>query len=115
MTLVKECYDLTRNLLQAVQSVTTENRDETIETVEELLERREKLLSSIKPPFSNEDRRLGQELVSMNREIDVKLSLIQSHIQRDINGLNKKKTSMKKYTNPYESVNFDGMFYDKRK
>lgn len=115
MTLVKECYEITQDLLQVVQSVTTENRDEVIKEIDGLLEKREVLLSSIQPPFSSEEKQLGQEMVAMNREIDAKLALIRSHIKRDINGLNKKKTSMNKYTNPYESVNFDGMFYDKRK
>lgn len=114
MTLVKECYEITQQLFKAVQAVTTENRDEAIKEIEELLAKREAFLSSIKPPFSAEDKKLGQKMISMNREIDAKLKLIQNFVQRDINGLKKKKTSMNKYTNPYESVNFDGMFYDKR-
>lgn len=114
MTLVKECYEITKQLFNAVQKVTTENRDEAIKDIEEHLAKREVLLPSIQPPFSTEDNRLGQKMISMNREIDAKLKLIQNYVQRDINGLKKKKTSMNKYTNPYESVNFDGMFYDKR-
>ncbi|TKC17045.1 flagellar protein FliT [Robertmurraya kyonggiensis] len=114
MTVVKACYEVTQQLFQAVQAVKTENRDEAIKEIELLLEKRETFLPSIQPPFSSEDKKLGQEMILMNREIDAKLKLIRSYVQRDINGLNKKKTSMKKYTNPYESVNFDGMFYDKR-
>lgn len=114
MTLVKDCYELTQHLFKAVQAVTTESRDKAIKEIEELLAKREALLPLIKPPFSTEDKKHGQEMISMNREIDAKLSLIRNHIERDINGLKKKKTSMNKYTNPYESVNFDGMFYDKR-
>jgi flagellar protein FliT len=115
MTAVQRCYDLTNDLLQVVQSLNEENRDDVISQIEELLEKRQVILEQIKPPFSNEEKQIGQELVKMNRALDTKLSLIRNDIKRDMNGLNKKKVSAKKYTNPYESVNFDGMFYDKRK
>jgi flagellar protein FliT len=115
MTAVQHCYDLTKNLLQAAQSINEENRDNVIGKIEELLEKRQVILEQIKPPFSNEEKELGQEIVKMNRTLDTKLSLLSNDIKRDMNGLNKKKVSAKKYTNPYESVNFDGMFYDKKK
>jgi flagellar protein FliT len=114
MTAVQLCYDLTNDLLQLVQSFNEENRDDVINQIEELLEKRQDILQQIKPPFSNEENALGQEIVKMNRTLDTKLILISNEVQRDMNGLNKKKVSAKKYTNPYESVNFDGMFYDKR-
>jgi flagellar protein FliT len=114
MTVVQRCYDLTNDLLQVVQSFNEENRDDVINQIEELLEKRQDILQQIKPPFSNEEHALGQEIVKMNRALDTKLILISNEVQRDMNGLNKKKVSAKKYTNPYESVNFDGMFYDKR-
>jgi flagellar protein FliT len=115
MTAVQHCYDLTKNLLQAVQSINEENRDNVIGKIEELLEKRQAILEQIKPPFSNEEKELGKEIVKMNRALDTNLSLLSNDIKRDMNGLNKKKVSAKKYTNPYESVNFDGMFYDKKK
>jgi flagellar protein FliT len=114
MTAVQRCYDLTKELLQGVQSINDENRDDIISQIEGLLEKRQIILEQIKPPFSKEENALGKEMAKMNRALDTKLKLISSEIKRDMNGLNKKKTSAKKYTNPYESVNFDGMFYDKR-
>lgn len=114
MNPVRECYELTKALLAVVQTITTENREEQIKEIEHLLEKRDRLLNLIKPPFLDEEQQLGQAIVKMNGEIDPKLNTIRNLIQRDINGLNKKKTSAHKYNNPYESVNFDGMFYDKR-
>lgn len=114
MTSVRECYNLTKELQQVLQTVTTENRDEVIEKIEVLLGKRDSILDQLKPPFTDEEKKLGKEMINMNVEINTKLNVLKSTIQRDINGLSKKKSSVKKYTNPYESVNFDGMFYDKR-
>ena len=115
MIMVQRCFDLTKELLESAQSVNHENRDDLISKIEELLEKRQAILDQIRSPFSNEEFKLGQEMIKMNRILDEKLLFIRNNIKRDINGLNKKKVSVKKYTNPYESVNFDGMFYDKRK
>jgi flagellar protein FliT len=115
MTAIQRCYDLTNDLLQVVRSITEENRDNVISQIEGLLEKRQAILDKIKPPFSSEEKALGKEMIQINLTLDKKLSLISSEIKRNMNGLNKKKVSAKKYTNPYESVNFDGMFYDKKK
>jgi flagellar protein FliT len=114
MTAVQRCYDITNDLLQNVRSISQENREDVISEIEKLLEKRQAILEQLKPPFSKEENELGQEIVKMNRALDTKLSLISNEIKRDMNGLNKKKVSAKKYTNPYESINFDGMFYDKK-
>jgi flagellar protein FliT len=114
MTAIQRCYDLTTELLQVVGSIDEEGRDNAITKIEELLGKRQAILEQLKPPFSNEENELGKGIVKMNRVLDTKLILISNKVQRDMNGLNKKKASAKKYTNPYESVNFDGMFYDKR-
>jgi flagellar protein FliT len=114
MTAVQRCYDITNSLLQNVRSINEQNREDVISEIEELLNKRQNILEQIKPPFSEKETKLGQEIVKMNRTLDTKLILISNEVKRDMNGLNKKKASAKKYTNPYESVNFDGMFYDKR-
>jgi flagellar protein FliT len=114
MTAVQYCYDITNDLLQHVQSINEENRENVISGIEKLLGKRQTILEQIKPPFSEEENKLGREIVKMNRTLDTKLTQINNEVKRDMNGLNKKKVSVKKYTNPYESLNFDGMFYDKR-
>jgi flagellar protein FliT len=115
MSAVEECYDLTKELLILLDKVDSENRDQVIEKVEALLDQRESFLKSIHPPFSEGEKAQGDQIVQWNSIIDKKLILLRTEIKRDMNGLNKKKTSVKKYTNPYDSMQFDGMFYDKRK
>jgi flagellar protein FliT len=50
----------------------------------------------------------------LNQQVDRLLMLQKQEIQRDIQEINKKKQSSNKYTNPYENLSIDGMFYDKR-
>ncbi|MBM7585881.1 flagellar protein FliT [Bacillus pakistanensis] len=115
MSAVQQCYDITKELFILVDKVDSEYRDQVIEKVEALLERRGSLLKSIQAPFPEEEKAQGVQIVRWNTKIDQKLVLLRTDIKRDMNGLNKKKTSVKKYTNPYDSLQFDGMFYDKRK
>ena len=114
MSSVLHCYTITKQLKEAIAQVSEENRDVTIEQIDSLLEKRQGVLGAINHPFSEEEQSLGKQMMTWNKEIDKKLITIRADIKRDMNGLNKKKTSAQKYTNPYESMQYDGMFYDKR-
>ncbi len=115
MSAVLHCYTITKQLKEVIEQVNEGNRDVTIEQIDSLLEKRQTLLGTIKAPFSEEEQSLGKQMMSWNKEIDSKLLSLRAEIKRDMNGLNKKKTSAQKYSNPYESIQFDGMFYDKKK
>jgi flagellar protein FliT len=115
MSSVILCHSITKQLKEAVEEVAAGNRDSVIEKIEKLLTERQSLLGSIKPPFTEEEQVLGRQMMAWNQEIDRKLILLRTEIKRDMNGLTKKKTSAQKYTNPYENLQHDGMFYDKKK
>ncbi|WP_175990245.1 flagellar protein FliT [Bacillus sp. Marseille-Q1617] len=115
MSSVLLCHSITKQLKEAIDGVSSENRDSVIESIEKLLVERQSLLGSIKPPFSTDEQVLGREMMAWNQEIDRKLMLLRTEIKRDMNGLSKKKTSAQRYTNPYQSLQHDGMFYDKKK
>ncbi|MGE6257356.1 flagellar protein FliT [Heyndrickxia sporothermodurans] len=115
MSVVQECYNLTEKLVTDLQLESEKERDVLIAEVTEILEKREQLLPLIKPPFSNEEMLLGTKLVELNKILHLLLNKEKQHIQKDINGLSKKKISMNKYINPYQSMQTDGYFYDKRK
>ncbi|MEP9404972.1 flagellar export chaperone FlgN [Peribacillus frigoritolerans] len=60
------------------------------------------------------EQQLGRAVLLLNQQVDHLLKLQKQEIERDIQEINKKKKSSNKYTNPYESLSVDGMFYDKR-
>jgi flagellar protein FliT len=115
MSTIMLCHSITKQLKEAVDEVAGDNRDSIIEKIEKLLTERQSLLGSIQPPFTEDEQELGKQMMAWNQEIDRKLILLRTEIKRDMNGLTKKKTSAQKYTNPYENLQHDGMFYDKKK
>jgi flagellar protein FliT len=115
MSSVILCHSITKQLKEAVEEVVAGNRDSVIEKIDKLLTERQSLLGRIQPPFSKDEQVLGKQMMTWNQEIDRKLILLRTEIKRDMNGLTKKKTSAQKYMNPYENMQHDGMFYDKKK
>ncbi|MDR4935418.1 flagellar protein FliT [Rossellomorea marisflavi] len=112
MSSVSQCHALTKQLKILFEG--TDERDSQIESIGALLEKREQLLPTIAPPFSPEEQSMGEEMIYWNKEIDQELERLKFAIKRDMNNVYKTKTTVQKYTNPYESVQTDGMFYDKR-
>ncbi|KPL59447.1 flagellar protein FliT [Rossellomorea vietnamensis] len=115
MSSVLLCYTITKQLKEALEQVNDENRETTIQEVEALLEKRQSLVDTIKPPYTQEEQALGKQMNTWNQQIGRQLAQLRLEIKRDMNGLTKKKTSAQKYSNPYESLQYDGMFYDKKK
>jgi flagellar protein FliT len=117
MSVTEECHRKTKDLYDLVKGASFDDpvRDEVMERLDQLLDERQLLLDQFKPPFSDDEKKLGMEILEWDRVIESKLTSFQQAIQRDINGLSKKKSSINKYVNPYESMQHDGMFYDKKK
>lgn len=113
MSAVQQCYKITEKLFQLMQQ-SNEDRDQLVEAIEQLLNQRQELLSSIRPPFSAEEEALGKRIVEKNFVIDTELKKLREEIQKDRQQLSKKKSSASKYVNPYASMNIDGVFYDKK-
>jgi flagellar protein FliT len=116
-TNVQSCFDITKELFGILTAPNSgeQDRDKKIERIEHLIDKREGLLKDIQPPFSEEERNLGQQIIKMNKAIDHKLSILREEIKRDMNGINKKKTNVRKYSNPYQNLQQDGVYYDKKK
>jgi flagellar protein FliT len=115
MSAVETCYNLTVKLISTLEGVNANNREIVIEKINKLLVDRAGILPSIKPPFSEYDSEIGEKTVQLNQTLSILLNKVKQEIQKDMNGLSKKKTSMKSYINPYSSLQTDGFFYDKRK
>jgi flagellar protein FliT len=110
--------------LQAFQALTNQligllqqdklDRDAQIEKIHSLLDQREELLKSIQPPFSQQEKELGEQLVQLDQQLKQLLQKQKQEILQEIKQLHTKKELNQKYTNPYESMPVDGLFYDKR-
>ncbi|KEF40305.1 Flagellar protein FliT [Schinkia azotoformans MEV2011] len=116
MSVIQELYQITEALYREVQKQESkDNREEQIERINKLLEDRQNLLDMrLQPPFNEEENKLGQRMVQLNQVIDSQLQKILADIKMDIKELKVKKAKSTMYSNPYESLSMDGMFFDKR-
>ncbi|UFT98539.1 hypothetical protein KO561_15245 [Radiobacillus kanasensis] len=117
MNQLEHLLDLTKTLHEAVsKSVNGDQREGLIGTITELIDKREVIIQNVKPPFTNEESKMGKKLVEIDKEIEAKLQSIFYQVKSDISTLKEKKKSNTKYTNPYKQLsNHDGMFMDHRK
>ncbi|WP_445613090.1 flagellar protein FliT [Geobacillus sp. YF-1] len=114
---VREVWQLTRELLEATALPwPAEEREERLVKVDELLRRREEWLRELRPPYGEEEQRLGREIVAWNREIEGRLRQVRDEIGSDLRITEAKRQANVRYAHPYEQpLSFDGMFYDKRR
>ncbi|PJN88115.1 MULTISPECIES: flagellar protein FliT [Bacillaceae] len=113
--MIQAFHDLTAELLAVLEDRMIAEREDKIERITELIDRRDEVIAQIKPPFTAAEQQVGRRTMLLNQQVDSLLKLQKQEIQRDIQEINKKKNSSNKYMNPYESLSIDGMFYDKRK
>jgi len=102
----------TAGLLIATEKVAEETRDEAIESIEALLDVREKLQPGIAAPFTPEEEAFGKELIVLEADLQMKLAAFNKRIRTDISEAQSKKGHMKNYVNPYSNVARDGTYYD---
>jgi flagellar protein FliT len=114
MKAIQSLQEATHQLIGLLQQDHLD-RDVRIEKIQSLLDQREEILKSIQPPFTQQEKELGKQLVELDQQVKQLLQKQKQEIQRDLKQLHMKKESNQKYTNPYESLPVDGLFYDKQK
>lgn len=116
MCVVKELLEVTKQIsLLLEHKIIKETREKLIKDIERLLEQRDNLIGNLPKTYSEEDLTIGKEIVRLNVLIEEKLEVLFQDIQVDIRNVKQTKKTSKKYTNPYENLSSDGMFFDKRK
>lgn len=114
MTIVQELYEKTLSLRDLIGTYTDQNRDQTIEQVQQLLNKRDELIANLPREYTEEEKRLGSFIVSTNSTINSGLELILKDIKEDHLIIKKKKQTSNRYRNPYRGMSRDGMFLDKK-
>ncbi|WP_138419462.1 flagellar protein FliT [Aquibacillus sediminis] len=117
MNRVQPFYQTTVELLELLQQDNKKaERDQLIEQINGLIEKRAEQMQQIQPPYSDEEDQLGQQVVALNQQVQTKLDLLLNEVKQDVRTVKKQKNTNTKYTNPYKNLsNFDGMFLDSKK
>ncbi|MFD2629161.1 flagellar protein FliT [Oceanobacillus kapialis] len=116
MNRLEPVYEITTRLKTLLnQEITAKTREAMIEQVNQLVELRGEQLEHVTPPFSEEEKQLGQELVAMNRAIEEKMEKLFTELKTEMKQVKKQKKSNRTYINPYDKVRArDGRFMDSR-
>lgn len=88
--------------------------DEYIEKINWFLEERKTMLLEM-PDLKGLEEHTKQELVQMEKKLQLHMKKQMDSIKGEIKILQLKKQKNDYYANPYENVNFDGTFFDKKK
>lgn len=117
MSALKEMITHTKNLQKTLEeSDTSSHRDQVIEEVNNLLNKREQLIPKITKPTSNEEQRLSEELLHINKDVQQKMDLFLKGLKNDMHVHTLQRKSNHSYTNPYNHIQVaDGMFVDRKK
>ncbi|HLR09965.1 MAG TPA: hypothetical protein VK120_01080 [Sporosarcina sp.] len=111
-TELQQWQKATRRLLTLLQQVTEENRDDTITQLNQLLTVRDQLQPAIKQPFTDAEQEFGEEVIQLEKALQVALQSFFKTIRDDLQVTNAKRAHMKNYMNPYRNVMQDGAYYD---
>ena len=111
MVAIKQCYAITKEIIDLLKG----GQEVDLAKVDLLLEQRQACLSLLKAPVTENEKKLGQALLQQDKELLGLLEKEKVFIQKELRDLKYKKASNQKYVNPYQSLQTDGVFYDKRK
>lgn len=108
-------FELTQKLIELYSNKENQERDMLLDESDRILKEREQLLPAITPPFTNDEHEFFRKLQTLEKQLQLLMQSEKQAIQRDMKSFSQTKKGTNKYVNPYENLNIDGVFYDKRK
>ncbi|MFE8696518.1 flagellar protein FliT [Cytobacillus sp. FJAT-53684] len=114
MSALLNYYQKTKQLIETFSNMKDDEWELKMEQSEAVFLERDKLLQQIAPPFSDEDQVLFEKIQQLEKALESHMKNEKLSIHKNIKRLTETKESSNKYNNPYEHMNTDGMFYDKR-
>ncbi|MEN1967314.1 flagellar protein FliT [Lentibacillus sp. N15] len=117
MNRLQPLYELTNKLETLLeQEIPAKHRESIIQEINRLIAERGVLLREIHPPFTVEEKQLGEQIVASNRMIQQKMSMLFTVLKQEMKQIQQQQKSNNTYTNPYQHVQaIDGMFLDRKK
>ena len=116
MGALMEYYQVTKEAIEVLGDVSWErDRENAISRLDEIIGIRERLQKDIQPPFTDEEKQLGELCVKLNEELTALMAKRRMEVAQDIKLVREQKQHNQKYANPYEAMLTDGVYYDKRK
>lgn len=110
MEVFKQCYKITSELIDHLKSDLEKDTDK----INRLLDIRNQIFNNMTVPITDSEKKWGQAILLQDQELLELLQVEKKSIQKKIKELQIKKVSTQKYVNPYQSLQTDGVYYDKK-
>lgn len=116
MNRLKELYDVTLKLKEVLdQHITAKNREAVIAEINKLVDLRGNSIQNITPPYTEEEKQCGNELVQLNVDIQKQMQSLFEDLKMEMKQVKQQKKSNNTYLNPYKNIHTaDGMFMDRK-
>jgi len=116
MTNLLKVYDVTIKLHELLKKATpSKDREEVINELNALIAERGKWMDQLNPPYTDEEKELGEKIYSLNIGIESKMQQLFSDLKVEMKQVQKQKKTKESYTNPYKNVHTsDGTFMDSK-
>src|SRR5690625_1645353 len=113
---IEEVYTITLEMDALLkQEITSENREEIIKQLSDLLQMRASKMIGIKAPFTAHEQEMGDKIIQLNEEISDKMTYLFNMIKSDMRAVKKRRKTNRSYVNPYGDIkSTDGMFLDSK-
>lgn len=116
MNPVEQLYGCTKRLVEHLRKgLPKTDREAYIETIEKLLEERQRLIEQLPKLINGKKTIIGEEIIRDDRLIQEMLGAMFDEIKKDVHQLQRQKRMRNRYVHPYSNGAADGMFLDKRK
>lgn len=116
MSTVQQLLDVSQQLHDHLEySIENVDRDEYIDTITRLLDKRQSLMDSLSGEYSEEEKKLGKQIVRLNEKIEQRLQEKLRFLKQELETFQRNKHRRERYANPYKHVSIDGMYFDKKK
>ncbi|WP_067842162.1 flagellin-specific chaperone FliT [Amphibacillus sediminis] len=97
------------------QPVPAKTREDVLAKLDHLLDQRSELLKHVKPPFTDEEQKLGHDILAKDQEIQLRLNHLFLELKHEMRNVKKQKSSTQQYLDPYRHVaTHDGSYWDKK-
>jgi len=112
---LEELHGITLEMARALDKEHQNGRERTIETISELIGKRERVMRNIKAPYTDEEEMIGKKIVQLNEEIKTKMDELYFAVKDDMKRVKRQKERNRSYINPYGEIKTtDGMYLDRK-
>ena len=116
MSTLLNVYNVTIKLQKLLeQAIPAKDREGVINELNALIAERGKWMDQLNPPYTDEEKVLGEKIYSLNIGIESKMQQLFSDLKVEMKQVQKQKKTKESYTNPYKNVHTsDGTFMDSK-